>query len=124
MGLWGTSIFANDLAADVRDGVVYPLRQFVRDYFATVPDHISLEDFEEDMMGEVIPRLALIAVLCEQCQAVPPPLEDVQTWGEQYRAQDAAVGESPEEYRIEVEELFGRLERLAKDRHGESSEPG
>jgi hypothetical protein len=38
MGVWGQSIFANDLAADVRDGVVSPLRQFVEDYFAALPD--------------------------------------------------------------------------------------
>jgi hypothetical protein len=75
------------------------------------------------MMGEVIPRLALIAVLCEHCQAVPPALDKVQTWHEQYRTQDAGVAESPEEYRNEVEDLFGRLELLAKQSHQENSEP-
>jgi hypothetical protein len=84
---------------------------------------IALEDFEEDMMGEVIPRLALIAALCEQCQALPPALEEVQTWHEQYRTQDAGVGGSPEEYRIEVEELFGRLEHLAKGSRQGNPEP-
>jgi hypothetical protein len=43
MGVCSQSIFANDLAADVRDGVVGPLRHFVEDYFSALPDQIALE---------------------------------------------------------------------------------
>jgi predicted trehalose synthase len=114
MGAWGSGIFANDLAADVRDAVVTPLRQFVAEYFTEHDTDISLEEFEEEVMGEVLPRLAMILALCEDCQAIPPQSDDVQRWHERYGRLEAASGESDPDYREEVEQLFARLKRVTQ----------
>jgi hypothetical protein len=119
MGAWGSGIFANDLAADVRDGVVTPLKQFVAEYFTEHDTDISLEEFEEEVMGEVLPRLAMILALCENCQAVPPEFEDVQRWHERYVMLEAATGESDPDYREEVEQVFARLRRVAEPQNAD-----
>jgi hypothetical protein len=119
MGAWGSGIFANDLAADVRDAVVAPLKQFVAEYFTEHDTDISLEEFEEEVMGEVLPRLAMILALCENCQAVPPEFEDVQHWHERYGMVEAASGESFPDYHEEVEQVFARLRRVAQPQNAD-----
>jgi hypothetical protein len=122
MGAWGHRIFDNDLAADVRDGLVAPLKEYVAEYFATTSEQISLEDFEEEIMGEVLPRVALLLALCEHCGGVPPLAEEVSHWHVQYQQQEASVGESDEAYHQEAEQVFVRLEQLAQDFHQNTPE--
>jgi hypothetical protein len=113
MGAWGQGIFENTLAAEVRDGIIAPLKSSVESYFTNLPNQMDVITFEEELDGDILPRIAMILALCDSCQGTPPSLTDVRHWHEKYLTLFNNLKSGSEERKRIVESIFEQLEQLA-----------
>ena len=115
MGTWGTGNFENDGALDYVGRLVGDLTNTITRCFDT--DNASLD---EDGESELMPSVAIIAILSERCGAAPPKPEVVESWRSKYLAiYDEQIDElEPDpDYKVErrktIDATFAELTQLA-----------
>lgn len=127
MGTFGESNFANDGALDYVNDLVDRLA-------ATVDECLADEErsaLDEEGEAVIMPSVEIIALLCEQCSAVPPTQETVNRWREQYlHIYDEEIDyldpkpTFKEKRRAVIERTFERLAQLSIRMIGDGDEPG
>ena len=112
MGTWGVGVFENDAALDFINAEIDRHVSAVEDILADE----SRFRLDEDAEGELMPRVELLALLCERCGGVLPSKLDIGTWKtrylEMYDEQIDAL-EPADDYkqqrRVVIAEAFNRL---------------
>ncbi|MCG8349812.1 MAG: DUF4259 domain-containing protein [Chloroflexales bacterium] len=80
MGTWGSGNFENDGAGDYRDSITYQLIDKVEACF----EHEEGYALDEGGEAELMPSVAMLVVLCEHCDGIPPAEAVAQTWKRTY----------------------------------------
>lgn len=117
MGTWGSGNFDSDGALDYMGEIMDGLGTRIENTFADE----SLSYLDEYGEAVIVPSVAVMSVLCEQCHAVPPQAVTVTQWKTQYLTlfddQIEGLGGSAEfnrERRATVVSTFERLEEQAR----------
>jgi Domain of unknown function (DUF4259) len=120
VGTWGTGTFENDAALDFLDE---ELDRHVRAIEAILADSQRFQ-LDEDTEGELMPRVAILALLLEHCGGALDPAHepDVGAWKARYLAMydDQIDGLAPTgDYKLQrravIADTFDRLSRLQQE---------
>ena len=120
MGTWGSGNFQSDGALDYLGDVVDELSARIDEILASDSRAAADEEGESVLM----PTVAIISVLCNTCNAVPPEPDKIADWRTRYLAVFARTmpgldfrGDFTAERRAVVEETFDKLLARSRDFH-------
>jgi hypothetical protein len=112
MGTWGPGNFDSDASLDF---INEEMDRHVRAIEAIMADPVRLR-LDEDAEGELMPRVVLLTLLCEQCHGILAEGTDVASWKARYLAMydDTIDALEPDEAyktqrRAVIAETFDRL---------------
>ena len=119
MGTWGEGNFDSDGALDYLGELTESLVGTVEEVFAD-KDRLSLD---EDAEGVIMPVVAILSMLCKNCNAAPPKEKTVLKWHKKYlqvydRQIDGLLIDPKSPYkkarRKVIDNTFKELEKLAR----------
>ncbi len=80
MGTWSADNFGNDGALDYLGDIINGLEKKIEDIFNSG----TAADLDECGESELIPSVAIISILCENCNGAPPTQEKIKQWRGRY----------------------------------------